>query len=678
MMQSLPLFNRSNIKKAIYIARSEGVISLLKKVRYTLNLHSQIANNNYVLDESNFESCRFKSNLSEVLFEVAIDGKSQYHKKFREKPKVNFEVDVIAFYLPQFHPFTENNKWWGKGFTEWSNVSKATPQFQDHYQPKLPSDLGFYDLRLTSEIMKEQATIAKNYGVKGFCFHHYWFDGHRLMETPVDNFIKDSTIDIDFCLCWANENWTRRWDGAENDILIAQNHSAEDDIAFIADVSRYMADSRYIRVHGKPILIVYRVALLPDPEGTVKRWRKYCAENGIGDIHLICAQSFGITDPEAYGFDAAVEFPPHGLNISAKNSEHLFYNRDFSGIVYHYSDVVDSSDNYIKPSYEVYRSVFPSWDNEARKPGKGHIFYGSTPELYGRWLRNACEYSMGNNKERLVFINAWNEWAEGAYLEPDRRYGYAYLDTTYNVLSSLSSPRSVSVLMPVYNHEKYVYEAISSIANQTLANIELVIVDDGSADLSVAEIERAIADFSHLIDIKFIKSINRGSVDAIHCAFINSQHDIISIINSDDLYHLDRLEKCVDVILANDTDLVFTDVKFINDKSHDLMPELGNQYDLAIEKLKSTSDLFESCKYFNLMFSTGNIVMKRTLYSELSGFSDFKLCHDWDFLLRALNCSNVYYLKDKLYFYRYHDSNTFSSLGELAISETKAILGQFK
>lgn len=668
------LLNRSYIKKAIYVVRNEGVFSLLNKIRFRLN---QKENNNYVFEEKNLEDYRLQKTLSEVLFDVAIDGKSHYHKKYEGKQKFNFEVDVIAFYLPQFHPFAENDKWWGKGFTEWSNVSKATPQFQDHYQPKLPSELGFYDLRLTSEIMKEQAIIAKNYGIKGFCFHHYWFDGHRLMETPVDNFIKDETIDIDFCLCWANENWTRRWDGAENDILIAQNHSAEDDIAFIADVSRYMADPRYIRINDKPLLIVYRVSLLPEPRETVKRWRKYCAENGIGDIHLVCAQSFGITDPDAYGFDAAVEFPPHGLNVAAKNSDHLFYNKDFDGVVYHYSDVVGSSDNYINPTYEVYRTVFPSWDNEARKPGKGHIFYGSTPELYGRWLRNACEYSMIHNKDRLVFINAWNEWAEGAYLEPDRRYGYAYLDTTYNVLSSLSSPRSVSVLMPVYNHERYVYNAISSIANQTLTNIELVIVDDGSTDASVMEIERAIIDFSHLIDIKFIKSINRGSVDAIHCAFINSKNDIISIINSDDLYHLRRLEKCVDIILGNNADLIFTGVSFINDGGDEITPDLGAQYKLAIDKLESTGNLFDSCKCFNLMFSTGNMVMKRSLYSALSGFSDFKLCHDWDFLLRALNTSNVYYLKENMYSYRYHNSNTFSSLGELAVSETNAILKQF-
>ena len=616
--------------------------------------------------------------LFDHLFSTAKNQKSEHYKPFISHEKTESPVELIAFYLPQFHPFPENDEWWGKGFTEWSNVTKASPQFKGHYQPRLPSDLGFYDLRNTSEVMKEQAKLVSNYGLKGLCFHHYWFDGKRLMETPVDNLLKDKSIELDFCLCWANENWTRRWDGAENDVLIAQSHSAEDDLAFIKDISQYMKDSRYIRVNGKPLLIVYRVTLLPDPKATVKRWRDYCKKAGLGDLYLVVAQSFGITSPEQYGFDAAVEFPPHGIKHTPNSThEFEFYNKNYEGCVFKYSDVVNSSDKYEVEDYELHRTVFPAWDNEARKPGKGHVFHGSTPELYKKWLSNAMRYSANNNENKLVFINAWNEWAEGAYLEPDRRFGYGYLEATHTVLESASEKAGVSVLLPVYNHEKFVYQAIESVAKQTHRNLELVIVDDGSQDNSVAEIKRAMIDFGQDLDIKFIRSSNQGSQKAIDLAFYNSSKPMISLLNSDDKYIDQRLEKCIASLIENNSDLVFSDVKFITEDDTDVTPNHGEHYKAAIQRLNS-GNFFGALKCFNLAFTTGNMFMRRELYLKLGGFRDFKLCHDWDFLLRAANEMKVTKVDIPLYEYRYHSNNTFSRLDdEVAINETREILSQF-
>ena len=361
-------------------------------------------------------------------------------------------IKAIAFYLPQFHPIPENDRWWGKNFTEWKNVAKAVPQFVGHYQPHLPGDLGFYDLRV-AEVMTEQTEIAKQYGISSFCFHHYWFGGKRLLERPLERFLEDKSLNIEFCICWANENWTRRWDGLDHEVLIAQQYSAEDDAAFIASLLPAFRDPRYTRVHGRPLLLVYRIDLLPDPVNTVLRWRAGAQAGGFSDIYVAAVLPFEITDIQKYGVDAGVEFPPHQTAPVDVTNEQTLLNRSFSGgAVYDYSEIARRFGKQKRDGGRIFKGVMPAWDNTARRGAQATVFHGSTPVAYAAWLRDACEVTNLNpNGEKLLFVNAWNEWSEGAHLEPDARYGYAYLEATANTLRNYFRDSSVEKLLSKNN-----------------------------------------------------------------------------------------------------------------------------------------------------------------------------------------------------------------------------------
>ncbi|WNM59880.1 glycoside hydrolase family 99-like domain-containing protein [Candidatus Nitrospira allomarina] len=361
-----------------------------------------------------------------------------FMERWSNELKKLHEVRAIAFFLPQYHPIPENDRWWGKGFTEWTNVTKARPNFQGHYQPHLPADLGFYDLRMP-EVREEQARLARQYGISAFCYYYYWFAGKKLLNRPLDEVLQSGSPDFPFCLCWANENWTRRWDGCEEDILIAQSHTQADHAGFIAEIAPALLDPRYVRIHGKPLVIVYRLGQFPEPKRTADLWREYCVNAGIGEIYLAYVQSFDRMpmgdDPSLYGFDAAIEFPPHRYPVQAELSQPLT-NPEYQGVLFDYAQ---TSENFIRrpwPSYKLFKGVMPSWDNTARRQDVSHVFVGANPERYEYWLRQVVEqtrrFHFGD--ERVVFINAWNEWAEGNHLEPDREFGHQYLVATKNGL----------------------------------------------------------------------------------------------------------------------------------------------------------------------------------------------------------------------------------------------------
>ena len=357
---------------------------------------------------------------------------------------------TIAFYLPQFHPIPENDKWWGKGFTEWTNVTKAKPLFKGHYQPHLPADLGFYDLRL-SETREAQAALAREHGIYGFCYYHYWFNGRRVLERPFNEVLATGKPDFPFCLCWANENWTRRWDGQENEVLLKQIYSREDDIQHIRSLIPAFKDSRYIKINGKPLFLIYRIGHLPEPAETIRRWRAEVVAAGLPGLYLANIESFpnehGLVNK--LGLNAAVEFAPDWLCLPSPIQPHLcklpFLRKVIWRIswrnnrIMHYTELKEAMRSKPKASYLRYRCVTPMWDNAARRNKNAFAFIGSTPAIYGQWLRETISnFVSPTTEENFVFINAWNEWAEGSHLEPCQKWGRQYLEATKTALTEMS------------------------------------------------------------------------------------------------------------------------------------------------------------------------------------------------------------------------------------------------
>lgn len=373
-------------------------------------------------------------------------------------------ASLIAFYLPQFHPIPENDAWWGEGFTEWHNVTRALPQFAGHMQPRLPGTLGFYDLREPS-VMRKQMQLASEYGISAFCMYFYWFAGRTLLESPVRRWLDDSTLQFPICLCWANENWSRRWDGRADQILIGQQHSAEDDLAFIAHVAPYLADPRYLRVGGKPLLLVYRPGLLPNPKATAARWRAWCEEHGVGAIYLAYVQSFDRVDPRDIGFDGAVAFPPNNTTTAPITADLQLFNPAFEGDVYDWRTMAKQCMDPPDPGYALFPCVNPGWDNEPRRSGTGRVFLHASPRGYRDWLAKAIDISRKRTPlSPLVFINAWNEWAEGAVLEPDARLGHAWLSATRNAVALAASINKPSSSKPVAIIHAWYLEPLDEIA----------------------------------------------------------------------------------------------------------------------------------------------------------------------------------------------------------------------
>lgn len=361
------------------------------------------------------------------------------------------DLRALAFYLPQYHPVAENDAFWGPGFTEWRNTVVARPRFRGHEQPHLPADLGFYDLRL-AETRTAQAEMARQAGLSGFCYYHYWFSGQRVLNAPFDAVLNSGQPDFPFMLCWANENWTRAWDGSASQVILRQTYSDADTRAHARHLAPAFADPRYIRVNGRPAFAVYNADELPCPRRWTDLFRETAQALGC-EPYLIRVERYLDRDtrpPAALGFDAALEFQPFSRNFRAWQRRRPPLGRRITGRLgqmlgglrardthYDMADFANFDVCQPHPRYTLFPGVAPSWDNSARRPpGKAIIFRGSTPGLFADWIAaKALAFHPPSPDENLLFVNAWNEWAEGNHLEPCLRHGRNWLKALEDGLS---------------------------------------------------------------------------------------------------------------------------------------------------------------------------------------------------------------------------------------------------
>jgi lipopolysaccharide biosynthesis protein len=370
---------------------------------------------------------------------VAVPAAADLWQRFdggRLRPRVR----VVPFYLPQFHPVPENDRWWGPGFTEWTNVTAAQPVYEGHYQPRFPQDLGFYDLRL-DEVRRAQLALAAEAGIDGFMYYHYWFAGRQLLERPIHALAKTS-IDQRFCIMWANENWTRRWDGRESDVLMAQDYELVPADLFIDDVMPLLADERYLTIGGRKVLAIYRPGQLDDLPSVLESWRQKARAAGVGELYLLnvdvdvdwggLGQSL-----EEVGLDGSLGFPPHNHLYAGMSHRGLGVDARFTGNIFSYEAQVRAAEAKLRSGIDstYYPGVMVTFDNTPRRQWDADIWCGANPYTFRRWLATAVRAVMHRDPDhRVVFVNAWNEWAEGAVLEPTDRYGKSYLQAVRDVV----------------------------------------------------------------------------------------------------------------------------------------------------------------------------------------------------------------------------------------------------
>ncbi len=557
---------------------------------------------------------------------------------------------IIAFYLPQFHPVPENDVFWEKGFTEWTNVGKAKPLYPGHKQPKLPTELGYYDLRVP-EVREQQAGLARRYGIEGFCYWHYWFGyGKQMLDRPLREVIETGTPDFPFCIGWANESWHGFDHGLKTkSYLIQQTYPGEeDDRKHFMSLLPAFKDKRYIKVDGKLLFVIYHPLDAPDAiRNKINLWRRLAQQHGLGDFHFVGISYFPDSEKAAMldlGIDAVNVCRFHdfktkrkGLFKRAKLKSRLLHRP----IVVPYREVIDTMIAPEDYTDDTYPTVYSNWDHTPRSGVKGVVFDGSTPALFGKLLDKAIDCVKSRDADhRLVFLKSWNEWGEGNYVEPDREFGRGYLEAIASRIhpSAPDDTPKVSVLVAAYGQEEYLSETLQSLIDQTYANWEAIVVDDGSPDNVASVAKEWMARDKR---IRFFHTDNKGVSAARNFAATKATGRYVMSLDGDDMILPAYIQKCVEVLeTLPDIKVVYTNWKFFGADTH-------------TTELVYT-DYREELLHNNIHVSA---MLRLDDYKKARGFGEHMrtAMEDWEFWIRVLSDetpNQVRLIPDRLFLYR--------------------------
>ncbi len=606
---------------------------------------------------------------------------------------------LIAFYLPQFHAIPENDLFWGQGFTEWRQLPRGLPRFPGHYQPRIPRDFGFYNLT-DHKSLEIQANTAKAAGVSAFAYYYYWFDRKRVLEKPLE-ILLSSSIDMPFMLIWANENWTRTWDGAESQVLLKQTYDEQDELALLSDLARHFSDRRYVRVDGRPLFVIYNPRNVPDASATIQRWRRTLAEQFSVYPLIFMAQTFGERDPSLYGLDGAIEFPPHKLSdkLPGRPTPDA-YSHEFTGRVIAYDDFAKASLNEVDTDFPLIKTIVPSWDNDSRRPNRGLTLENSSPAKYEAWLRALIERAM----EKPVFgtpivaINAWNEWAEGAYLEPDIHFGGAYLNATARALNAGSGQKrlrlpaptdqvgtqKVSVILPNYNHARFLEERIRTVVDQAVRPNEIIFLDDCSSDNSVELAEKLLR--ASGISYKIV--VNEGNSGCVFKQWAKglsiAQNDLIWIAETDDSAHPEFLRHVVPAFERDDVMASFGQITCIGEHGHP-RDDLFGYYDGLKDFSTGNSTLVPAAKAFSYDFAVKNVIPNASglvfrkphlTKQEMERLFEYRFAGDWYFYALVVRGGTIAFSRLAKSYFRVRESSASrdSFFGDRHLNEHRMIL----
>ena len=563
------------------------------------------------------------------------------------------QVKAIAIYVPEFYPTRGELESSDISITPWTNISEALPRYLGQYQPHRPGELGFYDQRLP-DVMRQQVDLAKQYGIHGFCFHYYWSEGRNLRGLPLKQFLSEASLNMKFCICWKNE--VRPSSKEDSAGIDRDSRANESDV--IDSLESAFSDPRYIRIDGRPLLIIYRPSILPDALATGRRWRTRVKQMGYPDLFLVASRADEYTNPQPVEFDATVEYPPHDTAVTEITSQCSLIDRNFSGHVYSYQEVVEAHVSVSEQTDSNFKSVMTSWDDESKRPGAGVSFTGSTPALYAGWLDRSCRTTMLRRpEERFLFINGWNNWADGAHLEPDRKFGYAYLQATANILRlyqdvapALELIKSINAKFAVRSQTAIVFhchyeDLIAPMLERYLAGLEGVDVfvtvhPDFSAD-AIEQIRKNIPNVyflclenrgrdirSFMLALRHIRSLGYRTACKIH-----TKKTPQAVNGFGDSWR----QKLIDPLLGSSRSLTTAMERFANESDLGILVPDGSLVDLSLpdnhvpntywlDRILQRMNRTDLIGNYSLRFSAGSMFWFRI--EALAGLDDLILAED--------------------------------------------------